>query len=140
MTDSMTPGAVADYLLARAAVRFSRASGPGGQHRDHTESRAELVLNRDALDDLPEQIGKLLRHALHLDERPLRLSAQADRSKERNRTAVEARLRERVVAALTPRPTRRPTRRSKRVIARRLDQKARRGQVKNLRQRPHPDD
>ena len=121
-------------------MRFSRASGPGGQHRDHTESRAELVVTRDALAGLPDDVAKLLRDALHLGDRPLRLSAQADRSKERNRTAVETRLRERVLAALTPRPHRHPTKRSRRVVARRLDQKARRGKVKTLRQRPAADD
>ncbi len=140
MDDQPSPDAVADALLARAMVRFSRASGPGGQHRDHTESRAELVLTRDALEGLPEGVIRRLVSALHLEDRPLRLSAQADRSKERNRSAVETRLRERVVTALTPRAQRRPTSRSRHMVARRLDQKARRGRVKDLRSRPGTDD
>jgi ribosome-associated protein len=135
----MTPGEVADHVLARSTVRYSRASGPGGQHRDHTETRAELIVRGDALEGLPPEVTARLTAALHLRRRPLRLASQADRSRERNRAAVEASLRERIAAALAPRRPRRATAPSAASVARRLDQKARRSRLKAARRPPEPD-
>ncbi len=132
----MTPDEVTDHILASSVWRYSRASGPGGQHRDHTETRAELIVASDALDGLPPHIVIRLTGGLHLKRRPLRLASQADRSRERNRATVEANLRTRIAAALTPRKTRRATSPSKAAIARRLDQKAQRSRTKAMRRRP----
>ena len=132
----MTPAEVADHILARATVRFSRASGPGGQHRDKTETRAELVVTLDALVGLPDAVAARLMTGLHLKGRPLRLASQADRSRDRNRATVEANLRGRIEAALAPRKARRATAPSTAAVARRLDQKARRSSTKTLRRRP----
>jgi ribosome-associated protein len=134
----MTPGEVADHVLARSTWRYSRASGPGGQHRDHTETRAELIVRGDALAGLPPEVAARVSAALHLKRRPLRLASQADRSRARNRATVEALLRTRIGAALTPRRTRRPTSPSASSVARRLDQKARRSRIKSMRGRPEP--
>jgi ribosome-associated protein len=130
---------VTRHLLERSQVRYSRASGPGGQHRDHTESRAELVIGRDALDGLPDDVAARLLDRLHLTKRPLRLASQNDRSRERNRATVERALLNRVEAALRPRTTRKATRPSASSVARRLDQKAARSRTKNLRRRPEAD-
>lgn len=135
----MTPDEVTAQLLAASTWRYSRASGPGGQHRDHTETRAELVIGVDALEGLPEHVRGRLLAGLHLKRRPLRLASQADRSRERNRATVEANLRARVAVALTPRKARRPTAPSKAAVARRLDQKAQRSRVKAMRRRPEGD-
>lgn len=135
----MTADEVADHLLARSAWRYSRASGPGGQHRDHTETRAELVVPAEAVAGLPDDVAARLATALRLRRRPLRLASQADRSRERNRAAVEANLRQRVATALRPRRSRRPTSPSAASVARRLDQRARRANVKALRRRPDAD-
>ncbi len=132
----MTPDEVTDHILAASVWRYSRASGPGGQHRDHTETRAELVVSIDALDGLPPYITTRLTTGLHLKRRPLRLTSQADRSRERNRATVEANLRARVATTLAPRKTRRATSPSKSAVARRLDQKAHRSQTKTMRRRP----
>src|SRR5204863_9675307 len=111
-----------------------RASGPGGQRRDHAETRADLHVPRAALRGLPEQVAERLGAALGLDRRPLRLTAQAERSRERNRELVEARLRARVERALAPGPPpRRPTRPSAGAVARRRADKARRARVKVMR-------
>lgn len=134
----MTPGEVADHVLARSTWRYSRASGPGGQHRDHTETRAELIVTGDALDGLPGDVATRLAAALHLKRRPLRLASQADRSRERNRATVDASLRARIGVALTPRRARRPTTPSASSVARRLDQKARRSRTKAMRRGPEP--
>ncbi len=135
----MSPDAVTRHLLERSQVRFSRASGPGGQHRDHTESRAELVIGRQALEGLPEQVAARLLDRLHLAKRPLRLASQNDRSRDRNRATVERALLTRVEAALRPRTVRRPTRPSASSVARRLDQKAGRARTKALRRQPDAD-
>jgi ribosome-associated protein len=132
----VTPDEVADHILAASVWRYSRASGPGGQHRDKTETRAELIVASDALEGLPAQIASRLVTGLHLKRRPLRLASQADRSRERNRATVEANLRSRVAAAMVIRPTRRATKPSKSAVARRLDQKAQRSRVKTMRRRP----
>ena len=136
----MTPEEVTDHILARSTWRYSRASGPGGQHRDHTETRAELIVVARALEGLPTDVVARLTTALHLARRPLRLASQADRSRDRNRATVEAGLRARVTKALAPRRARRATAPSKAAVARRLDQKAHRAQVKSMRRRPDPAD
>ena len=135
----MSAQQVTRHLLERSQVRYSRASGPGGQHRDHTESRAELVIGRDALDGLPDDVAARLLDRLHLTKRPLRLASQNDRSRERNRATVERALLNRVEAALRPRTTRTATRPSASSVARRLDQKAARSRTKSLRRRPEAD-
>lgn len=136
----MTSDEVTDHILAASVWRYSRASGPGGQHRDHTETRAELIVASDALDGLPLHIVDRLTSGLHLKRRPLRLASQADRSRERNRATVEANLRARIAVALAPRKARRPTSPSQAAKARRLDQKAQRSRVKAMRRRPESAD
>lgn len=135
----MTPERVTAHVLSRASLTFSRASGPGGQHRDHTENRTELVVGVDSLAGLPEPLITRLREGLRLDRRPLRLVSQRDRSRDRNRQHVERALYERIAAALAPRRARVATRPSKASVARRLDQKARRSSTKALRRRPPAD-
>lgn len=136
----MTPDQVTDHILGQTVVRYSRASGPGGQHRDHAETRAELIVGSQALTGLPTDVVERLTTAFHLKRRPLRLASQADRSRERNRATVEARLRKRIASALAPRRPRRATAPSKAAVARRLDQKAQRSRVKAMRRRPERDD
>jgi ribosome-associated protein len=136
----VTPDEVARHLIARGAWHYSRASGPGGQHRDHTETRAVIVVGQEALAGLPAPVAVALTAALGLDRRPLRLASQERRSRDDNRAAVEERLRRRVAAALRPRTARRPTSPSAASVARRLDQKARRARTKGLRRPPGPGD
>jgi ribosome-associated protein len=135
----MSPDEVVRHLLERSDWHYSRASGPGGQHRDHAETRAELIVPPEALDGLPAAIAGQLTQALHLKRRPLRLASQADRSRDRNRATVEANLRSRVAVALRPRKARRATKPSASAVARRLDQKAHRAQTKSLRRRVDAD-
>lgn len=135
----MNADAVADHVLAQSVWHYSRASGPGGQHRDHAETRAELIVAQSALEGLPPEIAARLVAGLHLKRRPLRLASQADRSRERNRASVEANLRARIATALRPRAARRATKPSAGAVARRLDQKANRARVKAMRRRPEPD-
>jgi ribosome-associated protein len=136
----MTPEEVAALLADRGLWTYSRASGPGGQRRDHAETRAELTIRREDLEGIAGPLAERLAARLRLDRRPLRLSSQTDRSRERNREIVLARLERRVAEALAPpAPPRRPTRPSRASAERRLAQKARRASVKEGRRRPDPD-
>ena len=132
----MTPDEVTAHVLAGSTWRYSRASGPGGQHRDHTETRAELIVPRTAVEGLPDAVAARIVAELHLKRRPLRLASQADRSRERNRETVTRNLAARIASALRPRTPRRATKPSSGAVARRLDQKARRAHVKAMRRRP----
>ena len=129
----MTPEQVTAHILARSAMRFSRSSGPGGQHRDHSETRAELTIDAAALAGLPDALAARLGARLNLTRRPLRLASQADRSRERNRATVERSPANQIAGAPRPHRARPPTRPSASSIARRLDQKAHRSRTKALR-------
>ena len=137
----MSPDEVAALLAGRGAWTYSRASGPGGQRRDHAETRAELTIRREDLEGIPEPVAERLAARLRLDARPLRLSSQTDRSRERTREIVRARLERRVADAMAPpAPPRRPTRPSRGATERRLAEKARRSQRKAQRRPPPGDD
>ncbi len=136
----MTPEEVAGLLVERGVWTYSRSSGPGGQRRDHTETRAEFTLRPRDLDDLPHPLAARLRDGLELDRHPLRLTSQAERSRERNRDVVIGRLTARVARAMAPpAPPRRPTRPTRGAKERRLADKARRSGVKAARRPPEPD-
>lgn len=100
-------------LLAECREEFFVAGGPGGQHRNKTES------------------GVRLAH----DATGIVVTATERRSQNQNRAAALERLRKRLVAlALAPR-VRRPTRPSRAASERRLAAKKRRGQRKAQRTR-----
>ena len=127
---------MAGRLAALGEWPHSRASGPGGQPRDHAETRVVLILRQSDLAALGPTEAARVGTALGLDRRPLRLSSQDDRSRERNRATVLARLERRLAAALAPQAPRVPTRPSRAARRRRLDAKAHRGSVKRLRRPP----
>lgn len=138
----MTPRAarVAAAIAERATWTFSRSSGPGGQRRDKTETRAELTVSAEDLEGLAERDVARLVSGLRLNERPLRLVSQAQRSRERNREVVMERLRRRVADALAPAPpSRRPTRPSRAAKERRLAEKTHRARIKSGRRSPGDD-
>jgi ribosome-associated protein len=119
--------------------RASRASGPGGQGVNTTDSRVELRFDLAASPSLPPELKAraLRRLGPRVDSHGvLRVVAQAQRSQLANRRAAVERFTELLAAALaTPRP-RRPTRPSRAAAARRVEGKRRRADVKRLRRRP----
>jgi ribosome-associated protein len=130
---------VVEHLLKGAVWTASRSSGPGGQHRDKASTRAELTIGADSLAGLEPDVADRLTTWLGLDERPLRITVQDDRSLSRNQEIATERLIELVSRALAPPPPpRRPTRPSRSKRAARVDDKTRRGNVKRLR-RPAED-
>jgi ribosome-associated protein len=137
----MEPPEVVDHLVRLGQWTASRSSGPGGQHRDKASTRAELTLSLDSLVGLEPAVASKLVEALELDERPLRITVQDERSLSRNQELAIERLRALVTEALAPPPPpRRPTRATRASRQRRLTDKARRGYNKSLRRPPPADD
>ncbi|GAA3071866.1 alternative ribosome rescue aminoacyl-tRNA hydrolase ArfB [Pseudonocardia yunnanensis] len=119
--------------------RFSRASGPGGQGVNTTDSRVELSFDLGGSPSVPEPLREraLGRLAGRLVDGVITVVASEQRSQLRNREAARERLAEilRKAMAADP-PQRRPTRPTAGAKRRRLDAKTRRGAVKRLRGRP----
>lgn len=116
--------------------RFSRASGPGGQGVNTTDSRAELSWDVAASSVLsPVQRARATeRLAGRLVDGVLTVTASEHRSQLRNRLAAEGRLVAIVAEAIAPPPRpRRATRPTRAARERRLAEKKRRGEVKRLR-------
>lgn len=116
--------------------RFSRASGPGGQGVNTTDSRVELVFDVVASTAFTEQqrTRVLERLSGRLVSGVLTVVAAEYRSQLRNREAARIRLAAMLHQALDPDPpTRRPTRPSRAARERRLADKRRRTLTKRLR-------
>jgi ribosome-associated protein len=116
-------------------LRFSRSSGPGGQHAQKSDTRVEAVFDVERSVGLTEtQKRRVVARAGPV----LRAVAQDERSQWRNRELATERLVEALREALrVPRP-RRATKPTKSSVEKRLERKRRRSHVKRLR-RPPPD-
>lgn len=124
--------------LGELFFRFSRSSGPGGQHVQKTATRVELlfdVANSPSLTDA--QRAKVLeRLSSYVDSGgTLHLVAQSERSQWRNREEVVARFETLLRDALKPRKQRKPTRPPAAVKEKRLEEKRKRSEVKKGRGR-----
>jgi ribosome-associated protein len=116
--------------------RFSRASGPGGQGVNTTDSRAQLRWDVAASSALSEDQRSRVLHRLgtRLIHGVLQISASEQRSQLQNREAAERRLVDIVAAALAPPPrSRRATRPTRGSQERRIAGKKRRSDIKRLR-------
>src|SRR5438552_13768420 len=117
--------------FAEIELRFSRSSGPGGQHAQQTESRVEAVFDVEASAALsPAQKRRVIAKAGPV----LRALAQDERSQWRNRELALARLVEQLRAALRVERRRVATKPTAASVERRLEQKRRRSRTKRLRQ------
>jgi ribosome-associated protein len=111
-------------------LRFSRSSGPGGQHAQKSDTRVEATFDVAASAALTEaQKRRVVAKAGPL----LRAVAQDERSQWRNRELATERLVEALREALRVPRKRRPTKPSKASVERRLEAKRRRSNVKRLR-------
>ena len=112
--------------------RFSRSSGPGGQHVNTTDTRVELSWTPATSDALTEAqkslIADRLRHRL-LDG-TITVASSQYRSQHRNREAAKVRLEQLIAAALIPPKPRRATKPSRASVERRLASKKTRSQTK----------
>lgn len=116
--------------------RFSRASGPGGQSVNTTDSQAELSYDLERSPSLPAVLRERALAALagRLTDGVITVTASEHRSQLRNREAATARLTDLLTEATAPPPPpRRPTRPGRAARERRLADKQRRSRIKRLR-------
>jgi ribosome-associated protein len=119
--------------LSEIDLRFSRSSGPGGQHAQKTETRVEAIFDVESSSALTSrQKQRVLRKAGPV----LRAVAQDERSQTRNRELAIERVAGQLAAALLVERPRKATKPSKAAVERRLEQKRRRSATKRLRQPP----
>ncbi|HUJ29158.1 MAG TPA: peptide chain release factor-like protein [Myxococcales bacterium] len=100
-----------EELLAQCEVHAFRGSGPGGQHRNKTETAVRLV-------HLPSGVTA---------------NGADQRSREQNLRAALGRLREKLRRLAYRPPPRRPTKPTRASKERRVSDKKKRGQVKAMR-------
>ena len=124
------------------AWRFSRSSGPGGQHVNTSDSRVELswdlaesaALSEQQRERLLERLGRRLVGGV------LTVTASEQRSQLRNREIARRKLALLVADALAPdAAARRATKRTRGSDRRRLDAKQQRSATKQQRQLPSAD-
>jgi ribosome-associated protein len=120
-------------------IERTRASGPGGQHVNTTDSRVRLRFDLRGTAVLNQAVKNRIRaaHPSKLtSEGELLVVAAAHRSQHRNIEDARSRLVQIIRAALTPPKKRRPTRPTRASKERRLDSKKRRSAVKKGRGKP----
>ena len=122
--------------------RFSRSSGPGGQHVNTSDSRVELiwsVAESETLSD-DQRMRLLTRLAKRLVDGAITVTASERRSQLRNRELALAKLADIVATGLAPdAPIRRPTKPTRGSGRRHLAAKQQRSATKKQRQRPSAD-
>jgi ribosome-associated protein len=119
--------------LEEVELRFSRSSGPGGQHAQKTETRVEAILDVERSAALTEaQKRRVIGRAGPV----LRAVAQDERSQARNRELAVERLVAALREALRVERRRVPTEPTAAARQRRLEGKRRRSQTKRLRRPP----
>ena len=117
--------------------RFTGSGGPGGQHANTSNTRAEVRFDVENSPSLgPRQRARLLERLGPV----VRVAASDERSQARNRALALERLRSRLAEALRIQRERRPTAPTTASQQRRLESKRRRSQVKRQRGRPTDDD
>jgi ribosome-associated protein len=119
--------------VSEIELRFSRSSGPGGQHAQKTETRVEAVFDVEASAALtPVQKARVERRAGTV----IRAVAQDERSQSRNRELAIERLVASLRDALRVPRRRRPTKPTAASRERRLQQKRLRSELKQQRRPP----
>ncbi|MET0833280.1 MAG: alternative ribosome rescue aminoacyl-tRNA hydrolase ArfB, partial [Actinomycetota bacterium] len=125
--------------VAELEFRASRASGPGGQGVNTTDSRVELRFDLAGSPSLSDEAKELALRRLGprvVSGGVRRVGAPAQRSPQAHRRAALERVAELLAAALATPRARRPTRPTRASTARRVESKRRRSATKRLRDRP----
>jgi ribosome-associated protein len=112
------------------AFRFSRSSGPGGQHAQKSSTRVEALFDVEGSEALSERERRLVLERLGP---VVRAVAQDERSQARNRELATDRIVEQLREATRVRRRRKPTAPTAASRERRLEEKKRRGETKRLR-------
>lgn len=117
--------------------RFTVSGGPGGQHANTANTRAEVRFDIERSPSLgPRQRARLIEKLGPV----VRVAASDERSQARNRALAQERLAAKLAAALHVDKPRTATRPSKAAKARRVDAKRKRGDIKRQRQFKPGDD
>ena len=119
--------------LTEIELRFSRSSGPGGQHANTAETRVEAILDVEASSALTDVQKK---RVIAKAGPTLRAVAQDERSQWRNRELAVDRLVDQLRDALKVQRRRIATKPTRASRERRLESKKRRSTTKRLRRRP----
>jgi ribosome-associated protein len=119
--------------LEEVELRYSRSSGPGGQHAQKTETRVEAVFDVARSTTLSDAQKKRL---IGRVGPVVRAIAQDERSRWRNRELALERLGEAIRAGIRVPRRRRPTKPTAAARERRLEEKKKRARVKRLRRPP----
>jgi ribosome-associated protein len=119
--------------LSEIDWRFTPSGGPGGQHANRSNTRAEARFDIAGSPSLgPRQRARLLER---LGEE-VRVVADDERSQARNRSLALDRLRSKLAAALKQDKPRHPTRPTKASQDQRIEAKRKRANLKRQRRRP----
>ena len=115
--------------------KFSRSSGPGGQHVNTSDTRVELTWSlADSAALTPEQKSLATIRLKHrLVDGSITVASSQYRSQHRNREAAKVRLEQLVASAIVPPKKRRQTRPTRGSVERRLDAKKQRSRTKQAR-------
>jgi ribosome-associated protein len=119
--------------VSELELRFSRSSGPGGQHANTSETRVEAIFDVESSSALSDAQK---RRVLAKAGPTLRAIAQDERSQLRNRELAIERLVEQLRQALKVERRRLATKPTKASRERRLETKKRRSHTKKLRRPP----
>ena len=119
-----------ESIRSEIAFRFSRSSGPGGQHANKSSTRAEALFDVEQSGGLTEAER---RRVLEKLGPVVRAAAQDERSQLRNRELATDRVLEQLREATKIRRKRTATKPTRAAKERRLEEKKRRGRTKQLR-------
>ena len=137
MPDKLRVSRTCSIPMAELAWRFTGSGGPGGQHANTANTRVELRFDVARSPSLgPRQRARLLERLGPV----VKVVASDERSQARNRQLALDRLRSRLADALRVLPERRATTPTPAGRRRRLEDKARRREVKRLRRSLDPDE
>jgi ribosome-associated protein len=122
--------------LAELEWRFTASGGPGGQHANTANTRAEVRFDIAGSPSLgPRQRARLLERL----GPSVRVVASDERSQLRNRELALERLRSKLATALRVDRERRPTSPTAGARRKRIESKRKRAEVKRMRRRPFPE-
>lgn len=126
---------------AELSWRFSRSSGPGGQHVNTTDTRAELMWNVADSAAITEEQREILLQRLgrRLVAGVITVTASEERSQLRNRELALAKLADLIAAGLAPESIRRPSKPTRGSARRHRAAKEQRSATKQQRRRPAAD-